>query len=343
MNSVGEIAAASRPESGGLIALIDRLSEARVGVVGDLVADIYVSGQSDRVSREAPVIIIEQENEWLVPGGAANVAANIAALAAQTHVVGLIGGDETGRTLQDRLLAAGAQVDGIVAEKNRSTVSKTRFLAGAKHTNRQQVLRVDRPTSGPTTEQTRRELRRRIEQADPAVDVWIASDYGCRMFDRALLGLLREIAKDKTVIADSRFQLADFAGMTVLKPNEQEALLAAADFDAKENDVPEAARTLLEALKVEAVLVTLGNQGMLLHQQTSAEHIPTVGGDEIVDLTGAGDTVAAILASAMSVGGSLSQAAYLANCAGGLVVMKEGAASINIPELKAAATKETSA
>lgn len=343
MNPVGDTAAESVSETGGLIALVDRLGEARVGVVGDLVADIYISGQSDRVSREAPVIIIEQEDEWLVPGGAANVAANIAALTARAHVVGLIGGDETGRALQERLLADGANVDGIVAEKNRSTVSKTRFLAGAKHTHRQQVLRVDRPTSVPASEQTRRELLRRIEQADSNVDVWIASDYGCRMFDEAMLGLLREIAQEKTVIADSRFQLSDFKGMTMLKPNEQEALIAAAEFNAKENDVPEAARTLLDALDVKAVLVTLGNQGMFLHQQASAEHIPTVGGDAIVDLTGAGDTVAAILASALSVGGGLSEAAYLANCAGGMVVMKEGAASVSIREIQAAAAKEESA
>jgi rfaE bifunctional protein kinase chain/domain len=321
-----------------LLRTIDRLSGATVGVVGDLVADLYVSGLTDRVSREAPVLIVQYEEEWLRPGGAANVAANITALGANACVVGLIGEDEVGRrliaSLQDESSGKGARCDRVIAAKGRSTITKTRFLAGAKLTSRQQVLRLDRQPVLPPDPKLLAQIAQQVRQLDAGIDAWIVSDYGYGSFDGALCTLFREIAQKKTVVADSRFRLTEFKGLTVVKPNEEEAQAAANELGIKTNNPTDLAACLPGALDAKAALVTLGNQGMLLGRSQGVLHIPAVGTEEIVDLTGAGDSVAAALTAALAVGADLEIAARLSNHAGAIVVMKEGAATASPDELR---------
>jgi rfaE bifunctional protein kinase chain/domain len=314
-----------------LAQLVDRLAKARVGVIGDLVCDIYVTGLTDRVSREAPVLIIEQEDEWIVPGCAANTACNIASLGAAVHLVGIIGDDRTGRRLRDKLDQIGVNTGGILQAKNRQTIAKTRFLAGARHTSRQQVLRLDRQPAQPPDGSLHQQLLQQVARVSPNIDAWIICDYGYNSFDKPLRDALAAAAAEKPVIADSRFNLMDFKNVTLVKPNEQEALAAA-----NTDDVAQAAAYISRQTNASAVLVTLGNQGMYLHQPDATERIPAAGTDEIVDLTGAGDTVAAILGAALACSADLSLAAHLANVAGGLVVMKEGCAAVTRDELHAA-------
>jgi D-glycero-beta-D-manno-heptose-7-phosphate kinase len=312
-----------------LMHLIGQLPGARVGVIGDLVCDIYVTGLTDRVSREAPVLIIQQEKEWVVPGCAANTAVNLASLGAQVRLVGILGDDTTADALCKKLRETGVATDDLVQAAERHTISKTRFLAGARHTSRQQVLRLDRQPDRPPEDGLRQRLLQRFRELTSEVDAWIINDYGYESFDEALRDALADAAVHKPVVADSRYGLMDFKGVTVAKPNEQEALAVAGT-----DNIPAAARLIRDRLNVHAVLVTLGNQGMLLHRETTSERIPAAGTDEIVDLTGAGDTVAAVLTAALARNAELSDAAHLANLAGGLVVMKEGAASVTCDELR---------
>lgn len=351
-----------------------------MGVVGDLVADVYVSGQSDRVSREAPVLIVRYEREWLRPGGAANVAANIAALGATACLVGMVGDDDVGHKLLGLLgstggqaascthgsgtqaasgthvagdakaasgagLGGGAEVGGsvecsrVLQTAGRATISKTRFLAGAKLTQRQQVLRLDRQPPKPPDAKLIRSLRDKVAEVDGQVDAWVASDYGYGGFDQKLRDLLREIAGRKPVLADSRWELTRFAGLTLLKPNEEEARAAAHELGLAASDEVVLAGELAARLEAQGVLITMGNKGMALSSQGQVMRVNAVGTEEIVDLTGAGDSVAATLATAIAAGTDFQTAARLANYAGSVVVMKEGAATASPDELREAIEK----
>lgn len=346
---------------------VARLANARVGVVGDLVADVYISGQSDRVSREAPVLIVRYEREWLRPGGAANVAANLAALGATACLVGMVGDDDIGRKLLAQLqspavddvtaigeparpraggprdssqLPSGSSPPGavecsrILKTAGRATISKTRFLAGAKSTHRQQILRLDRQPTEPPDENLIAAICRAVLETDKHVDAWVASDYGYGSFNNALRDVLRHIARNKPVLADSRWELTQFSGLTLLKPNEEEAFAAARELNLPPCDEASLPGELASKLEARAVLVTLGNKGMVLSADSQVTRIGAVGTEEIVDLTGAGDSVIATLAAGVAAGIDFATAARLANHAGGIVVMKEGAATASPDELR---------
>jgi len=316
---------------------IASLSGAKVGVVGDVMADIYVSGLTQRVSREAPVVVVKHERQWLLPGGAANVAANVASLGATVEMVGMAGDDEPGRAVRQELTERRVGTEGLLLSNQHQTISKTRFLAGALHTSRQQVLRLDRAGDGVPLDSLRALLRERVERIDERVDAWVVSDYGYGVFDPQFKDMLRQFACVKTVVVDSRYDARSFGGVTVLKPNEEEAIDATSAIDGSTEQMRIAARELVDRLELQAVLITLGNQGMLLHQREgSCFLIPAVGTDQIVDLTGAGDTVAAVFTAAMAAGRSALEAAHLANAAASVVVMCEGVATVSPAELSRA-------
>jgi rfaE bifunctional protein kinase chain/domain len=325
------------PSSKELERSIAALSDARVGVVGDVMADIYVSGLTQRVSREAPVVVVKHEREWLLPGGAANVAANVASLGATVEIVGMAGDDKPGRAVRQVLSERRVGTEGLLLSNQHQTVTKTRFLAGALHTSRQQVLRLDRGADGAPLDSLRALLRERVERIDERVDAWVVSDYGYGVFDARFKDMLRQFARVKTVVVDSRYDARSFGGVTVLKPNEEEAIDATSATDGSAEQMRIAARELVERLELQAVLITLGNQGMLLHDRGgSCRLIRAVGTDQIVDLTGAGDTVAAVLTAAMAAGRSALEAAHLANAAASIVVMREGVATVSPAELSRA-------
>ncbi len=318
-----------------LLALTRALPGARVGVIGDVAADIYVSGETDRVSREAPVIIVRYEKQWVRAGCAANVACNVAALGAKVHLVSLVGEDQPGRDLLDLMRRSGVGTSGVLTLPDVHTSCKTRFLAGAKSTTRQQVLRLDRISKGYPGKAARTLLLERLEQVSEQVDVWIASDYGAGLVDEVVRERLRRISEGKIVLADSRYDVGSFHGVTAVKPNQEEALAAVGMQNGNGLEtMARVAQRLREALRLKAALVTLGNKGMMLADgQAETLHIPPAGGDEIVDLTGAGDTSVAVLAAGLSAGGSFLQSACLANAAGGVVVMRQGAATASLEDI----------
>jgi rfaE bifunctional protein kinase chain/domain len=322
-----------------LRALVDRFGDIRIAVAGDLIADEFIYGQIDRVSREAPVLILRYDATDVVPGGAGNAASNAAALGARVTVVGVAGRDDAGRRLV-AALAEGTDVSGIARPSGYATPMKTRILAGGVHSAKQQVVRIDR-AGGLLTPAIRRPVEAALVRAVEAVDVVVLSDYGAGLVTPERWARLLARVRRKTrplVLVDSRYALTEFRGLTACTPNESEveALLGVRIGDDR-GTLERAGRTLLDRIGCAAVLVTRGSRGMALFTPGApTDHIDIVGSDQVTDVTGAGDTVITVFALALAAGGTFGQAARLANHAGGLVVMKRGTATVSASELRGA-------
>ena len=322
-----------------LVRLVARLGRGRVAVAGDLVSDEFIYGQIERVSREAPVLILGYDSTEVIPGGAGNAAANVASLGGQVEVVGVVGRDAAGSDLLD-VLRQHAGVDGVLRAPGYVTPVKTRILAGGVHSAKQQVVRIDRKP-GAISPAIARRIERTLADVLRRVDVLVISDYGSGLvtpdlWRRAMAAAGRR--RPPRVLVDSRYDLGRFTGITACTPNESEveALLGIRINDNRAV-LEQAGRALLARLDAEAVLITRGSRGMALFQPGAATvHLPIVGSDQVTDVTGAGDTVIATFALALSVGASFLEAAHLANYAGGIVVMKRGTATVSLAELRAA-------
>ena len=318
--------------------LIARFAKVRAVVCGDLIADEFIYGRVERVSREAPVLILRYDTTEVLPGGAGNAANNAAALGAAVEVVGLVGRDETGRRLV-AALPAGARTGGLIKMARYVTPVKTRILAGGVHSAKQQVVRIDRV--GPPARVREADVVAALARALANADVLIISDYGAGFITperwRAALAAARR-RKPPIVVVDSRYALAEFVGATACTPNESEVeMLMGVRIGDDRSALEHAGRALLERMQSRAVLVTRGGRGMALFEPGKpTDHIPIVGSDQIADVTGAGDTVIATFSLALAAGASFAEAARLANYAGGIVVMKRGTATVSQAELRAA-------
>ena len=326
-----------------LAALVRSFEERRVLVVGDLVADRFVSGEISRVSREAPVMILRHEQTETVPGGAANCAMNLASLGARAGVVGVVGDDEAGRELLDKLGASGVDCGGVVVTPKARTTTKTRILAGHAHSPRHQVVRVDYE-SGPLSDaEIIAEIARRVRAGFDDADALIVSDYNYGVACEATIETLREIAggSDKPVLVDSRFRLLEFQGFTSATPNEDEVEHVTGRRFADTVELADEGARLRERLGFKSLLITRGKYGMMLLGEDGVPlSIEAVGSHDAVDVTGAGDTVIAAYALALASGASFHDAARLANHAGGLVVLKRGTACVYARELVASVIQE---
>lgn len=327
-----------RPSREALLALVDRLGTARVAVAGDAVLDVFEYGVIARVSREAPVLILEHRHSTYVPGGASNTAANLAALDVRTEIIARIGDDADGRELTALLARRGIGVSGLLPDPRYTTPTKTRILAGSPHTAKQQIVRMDRGRRGvELPAPLRSRLLAAARRARRAGAALILADYGYGTVDPrwpAELG-----AAGGPITLDSRFSLERFRGVSAATPNLEEVERAAGVVlgDDDEPAIEVAARRLRRTLGAEALLVTRGSRGMtLVGARGTPTRIPVFGSDEIADVTGAGDTVIAVFTAARAAGGSWRAAAELANIAGGLVVMKRGTATVSRDELRSA-------
>lgn len=332
-----------------LLNLVDGFSSRRVLVVGDLIADEFIYGEVSRVSREAPVLILKYDATQIVGGGAGNAANNVAALGGRARLAGLVGTDDEGR----RLLASfhrGVDKAHVVRAREYRTPVKTRILAGGVHAARQQVVRIDRETGWPLDAKVSAALAKKLKSAHALddCDAVIISDYGSGLVTPALADAIRRAVARRTrrrpvpVLLDSRYGLLDYRGLTACTPNESEveaALGVRIDDDA--DALETAGRLLLRRTGMPAVLITRGSRGMALFQPKQATiHVPIFGGDEVADVTGAGDTVIASFGLALAAGASFYEATRLANYAGGLVVMKRGTATVSAQELSDAVTSD---
>ena len=314
--------------------LLSGFRSRKLVVLGDLVADQYVYGQTDRVSREAPVLVVRHESSEVTLGGAANAAANARALGAEVIAVGVLGADEMGEAVRKRFVERGIQ---LVAVEAPSTETKTRILAGGLNTSRQQMLRLDRGNSVPLAPALSARLRQSLEEAVHGADAVLVSDYGGGVVGDATRATLRHLASNGMLVSvDSRYALGKLTGFRAAKPNEPE--LAALTGLAVEDDraLSRAVEEALKLLDAQVLLVTRGRRGMaLLERGGTAQLLPAHGTRAAVDVTGAGDTVMAAFTLGLAAGAPARTAAELANVAGALVVLRPGTAPVTADELAA--------
>ena len=357
-------------EGGRLLALVDALAGRRVAIAGDLIADQFIYGEIARVSREAPVLILNYDSTEIVPGGAGNAACNVSSLGGAARLAGLAGRDETGRRLLATLRSRRIDVGAVLRPAGSRTPTKTRILAGGIHSAKQQVVRIDRAASTAIDDTTRAAFESRVLRAVRVADALLVSDYGSGLIRPQLIAEARRIFRLKAeatrrargrptrgfqnesrsfrlqaegpILVDSRYNLLKFRGMTACTPNESEVEQAlGVRIGDNARALERAGRELLSRTRSAAVLITRGSRGMALFAAgRPTVHIPIVGSDQIADVTGAGDTVIATMTLALSAGASFEDAARLANYAGGLVVMKRGTATISVQELSDAVTSD---
>ena len=336
-------------DAGRLLDVIDAFEGRRVAVFGDLIVDEFIYGEIARVSREAPVLILNYHATEIVPGGAGNAAANVAALGGSPLIVGVAGRDEQGRRLLESLKRR-ADLGAVVRPPGYVTPTKTRILAGGIHSAKQQVVRIDRVSPPALTPADLRTIESGLVKAVRGCDALLVSDYGTGLVAPAAVSAARaqlraprrgQMVRSGTarpVLVDSRYALGKFRGMTTCTPNESEVeQLFGIRIGENTRVLEKAGRQLLQQTHAEAVLVTRGSRGMALFERDrDTLHIPIHGSDQIADVTGAGDTVIATMTLASAAGASFEEAARLANYAGGIVVMKRGTATVSAEELRQA-------
>ena len=318
--------------------LLQAAHRTRVLVVGDVMLDQFIWGTVARISPEAPVPVVEYQNESVMPGGAANVARNLSALNVKTELFSILGKDDAGQRLKVLLAEQGIDCAGLLGTSLRPTSIKTRIIA-----HRQQVVRVDResrlPIDGPTTRRLLAAMEPRIQEADAV----IVGDYGKGVVTQAFLEGLKQFCRARGVwlsLDPKPVHELSLAGLSLITPNRKEAFelagLADTTRDAKpleDVNLLKTAEKLLYELQPALLLITLGDQGMLLCQRGHKPfHIPTVA-QEVFDVSGAGDTVIASFTMAIAAGASPVEAAILSNHAAGVVVGKVGTATVTPEEL----------
>ncbi|MCC5847235.1 MAG: carbohydrate kinase [Verrucomicrobia bacterium] len=327
-------------------ALLDRFSNHRVLVVGDLMLDRYVHGRVDRISPEAPVPVVKVVREHCVPGGACNVALNIQALGGRASVCGLVGTCIHAEVLMDQLQKAGVDVRPVTADSGVTTVVKTRILA-----DRQQMLRVDRENADMGDKVDSAEFLAKLDAALEKADGMILEDYGKGVLTPSLVRRALDHAKAQGIPSGydpkDNHEL-DVAGVTFATPNRKEAFHVAGMRDRnpereplEDDDLLRAAQRLRDMWQPLHLMVTLGPQGMfLLSGEAAPQHVSTRA-REVFDVSGAGDTVIATTMLALAAGASFREAAELANAAAGIVVAKVGTATTSPAELLAALEQDT--
>jgi rfaE bifunctional protein kinase chain/domain len=324
--------------------LLERFSGRRILIVGDVMLDRYLWGTVTRLSPEAPVPIVAKQRATSVPGGAANVAVNVAALGGRAILFGVVGVGPEAADLEEALKERGVSADGLVSSRHRRTTVKTRIIAHS-----QQLVRVDEEQTDPIDPALAGELFARIEDALPSADALILSDYAKGVLTPELLRKVIELARQSglPVLVDPKSaDYSRYRGASLLTPNRAEALLASGLPQDASSDVAEAGRRLMRSLDLEALLITEGSAGMTLFERPAASEDPVTAiqlpacARAVYDVTGAGDTVVATLGLARSAGASLKMATFLANVAAGLAVEQVGTAAVTPAMLENVLTSE---
>jgi rfaE bifunctional protein kinase chain/domain len=312
--------------------LFAKMAERRIVVVGDAMLDIYLSGEAERISPEAPVPVVRVQQRRYALGGAANVAANVAASGAECRLVAVIGDDGRGDSLRGELAQHRLVDDHIVVAAARPTTSKTRVTARG-----QQLVRIDEEVEDPIPSRTEEQLAGALQRAMTDADALLIEDYNKGTLTPVVIELAMTLARKRgvPVVVDPKFRnFFAYRGATVFKPNRREleqAVGASLDLDHAD-----ALPTALDQLEVDNLLLTLGAAGMvLITKDKQITRIPTMA-REVFDVSGAGDTVTAWVGTALAAGASVREAAHVANYAAGVEVGKAGVATVSPPEVLAA-------
>ena len=319
-----------------LISITNNMQGKKVLVIGDIIADVYVDGRISRISREAPVLILDKAGERVVAGGAANVVANAATLGAEVFALGVIGDDHYAESLRDIFKDLDVHIEGLVRDKSRPTISKTRIIAGGRATVSQQIVRIDNESHEPLSKKVEAELLAKIDKILPKVDGIIMSDYGSGTITANARKLITRYAGKRKLpsIVDSRYNISEFAGVGYVKQNDSELGIFV---EHELNDVTDligAGTQLLTKLNVDGALITRGEMGMSLFERNGAtHHIPVSDMSEVYDVSGAGDTCVVAFLLALTAGAQPAVAAKIANYAAGIAVRKLGTSTVSATEL----------
>ncbi len=305
---------------------VPKLAGQRVLVVGDIILDEYVVGRAARMSREAPVPVLEFEAREFIPGGAANPSANITAFGSTAVQVGLIGSDSAGTTLRQVLQARGIDTSALVKDPGRPTTVKTRIMAQMGLRFPQQVARVDTLSRQPVSGTVERRLRELIHRQMNVVDVVLVSDYHCGLLTEALVKAIRQWGQDALLSADAQGELEKYEGFTLVKCNADEARDSLRRDIRGDDAFAEAAGELCTRLNLRgAMVITRGPEGATVATcDGTVTHCRAPAVSDVYDVVGAGDTAITVMTLAVAAGASYAEAVTLANYASGLVVRRVG-------------------
>lgn len=328
----------STSDRAALLALIDRFARQEIVVLGDLVADEFIHGEIARVSREAPVLILRQREKHTVPGGGANAANNLADLGAKVRLAGAVGEDDSGDALLGYFERKGVSTRAVKRVKGFVTPTKSRVLGGLGHGHLQQIVRVDREPPRKLDGKIRRQLHQNALRWLRGASALLVSDYGYGAVDPQGARSLQRRCPGLPVVVDSRYEILRYNHVTASTPNEPE--MEEAHGERAGNDLRALHRMAGKTLRrcsLKALLVTRGREGMALYESGQRPKMLRIfGSGQVADVTGAGDTVIAAFTLSLAAGASFLHAAMAANCAGGLVVMKSGTATVTARELREA-------
>lgn len=325
-------------EKKNLLRLVDNFALKKIAVWGDFILDEYIFGNTRRISREAPVLILNYKKKEFSLGGAGNSVLNLKALGADPFPVGVIGSDASGQKILQMLKKKGVSTKYLVKEKKYLTPIKTRILAGEETARKQQILRIDQEGKVPDNNELKQKIQKLLKDVKSQISALIISDYNYFTIKEDIFNYILPGFKKTNipVTLDSRFRLLNFKGVTVSTPNEPE-VEGALQIEINDDNqlLKQAGRLLLRKTQASALLITRGSKGMVLFEEKKPPFsIPIHGTTDIVDVTGAGDTVISVFTLALACGATFREAALLANYAGDIVVMKKGTATLSTQELK---------
>lgn len=316
---------------------INKLSEAKILVIGDLALDEMVYGDTERISREAPVLILQHTYTKFILGGASNAAHNVSTInKGKVSVVGIIGEDYHANDLKQAFCDAGINCSSLITDSERKTITKTRISGSCSHSITQQIVRIDRQTNSPISKKTEELIIKEIEKLVPDFDAIILSDYHIGTLSDNIINATVEIAQkhSKKVVVDAQRELNRYKGVYSMTPNLPDAQKHAGFYFKNKYDFIKAANMFIEQTGSENILITCGAEGMVLVEKNNQyTHIPVFNKAEVFDVTGAGDTVTAIYTIALAIGAEPVYAAIIGNIAAGLVVKQFGCATTTIKEI----------
>lgn len=317
---------------------LDKLKNPKILVIGDFAIDEMIFGQTERISREAPVLILEHTNTKIILGTASNAAHNISTLnLGKVGAIGVYGEDYYGKVLTDALKEAKINTDFMVLDKTRKTTTKTRISGSCSQSVTQQIVRIDRQTKIPVSGETENRLIENIKAAIPLYDGVILSDYHLGCLTENVIKTAIEEAKrqNKIIVADIQKEMEKYKGATAITPNQPDTEKFTGKFIRDEETLKEAGKELLEKLDLKCLLLTRGENGMAVFEKNGPMvKIPAFNKKEVFDVTGAGDTVVAAFTLALCAGFSPKEAAIIGNTAASIVIRHFGCHTTTIEDLK---------
>ncbi len=320
-----------------LVSNIKNLKNAKILVIGDLALDEMVYGDTERISREAPVLILQHTHTKFILGGASNAAHNVAAINdGKVCVVGVIGDDYQANDLKNAFNEANIDCSALITDKNRKTITKTRISGSCSHSITQQIVRIDRQTKEPLSLETEDKVISEIEKMIPECDAVILSDYHIgTLTEKIIRASIRSANKyRKKIVVDAQKNLDKYYGVTSMTPNLPDTQKHVGFYLKSKEDFLKAANILLEQSGAESILITCGSEGMVVVDNNGHyTHIPVFNKAEVFDVTGAGDTVTALYTLALASGANPALAAVIGNIAAGIVIKQFGCATTSIDEI----------